>query len=69
MDMRFCRKIHASWVHQYGGGGGDISSEAIDFIQGRAVTSVFSRHNLTPNQQELKNKVLDTLEKLKQEIG
>ena len=63
MDMRLCRKIHASWLHQC-----EVSDLLIDFLQGRVATSVFSRHYLTPNQQDLKDKVLDAREKLKQEI-
>jgi hypothetical protein len=45
MDMRFCRKIHGSWLHQH-----NMSSEEIDFLQGRTSTSVFSRHYLTPSE-------------------
>jgi intergrase/recombinase len=38
-DMRFCRKIHGSWLHQCG-----ITVEEVDFLQGRVSPSVFSRH-------------------------
>ena len=36
MDMRFCRKIFASWLHQCG-----IDSETIDFLPGRTNTAVY----------------------------
>jgi intergrase/recombinase len=62
MDMRYCRKLHGSWLHKEG-----IPSEIVDFLQGRVSTSVFSRHYLTP-QKNLKDKVLDVLDKLQKEI-
>jgi integrase len=62
MDMRYCRKIHSSWLHQCG-----IASETIDFLHGRVSTSVFSRHYLTP-QKDLKDRVLQSVEQLKKEI-
>jgi intergrase/recombinase len=62
MDMRFCRKIHGSWLHQHG-----LTAEEVDFLQGRSSISVFSRHYLTPNSS-LKDRVIAALEKLKQEI-
>jgi hypothetical protein len=63
MDMRFCSKVHGSWLHQHGG----TTSEAIDFLHGRVSTSVFSRHYLTPDFS-LRTRVLDAVGKLKQEI-
>jgi hypothetical protein len=36
MDMRLCRKIHGSWLHKQG-----ISTEEVDFLQGRVSPSVF----------------------------
>jgi intergrase/recombinase len=62
MDMRFCRKIHGSWLHQHG-----LTAEEIDFFQGRSSISVFSRHYLTP-KSSFKDRVIAALEKLKQEI-
>jgi hypothetical protein len=59
MGMRYCRKIFASYLHQCG-----ISSEAIDFLQGRSSTSVLTRHYLTPDAS-LKNRVLESISKLK----
>jgi intergrase/recombinase len=61
-DMRFCRKIHGSWLHKSG-----ITPEEIDFLQARINPSVFSRHYLTP-QKDLKDRVLQSLEQLKNEI-
>jgi intergrase/recombinase len=63
MDMRYCRKIYASWLHQHG-----IPSEEIDFLQGRTSPSVFSRHYLSPTQ-DLKHAVLTALEKLSQQLN
>jgi intergrase/recombinase len=52
MDMRYCRRIFASYLSQCG-----IQSEVVDFLQGRVSSSVFSRHYLTPGAG-LKDKVL-----------
>jgi intergrase/recombinase len=41
MDMRFCRKLFASWLHQCG-----ISDFVIDALQGRVAQSVLVRHYL-----------------------
>jgi Archaeal phage integrase len=62
MDMRYCRKIFGSWLHQSG-----IASENIDFLQGRTSPSVFSRHYLTPSQ-DLKDRVLDALKQLQRQL-
>jgi intergrase/recombinase len=62
-DLRYCTKLHGSWLHQYGG----IPSEVVDFLQGRVSTSVFSRHYLTPDAS-LKDKVIDAVTKLQKEI-
>jgi intergrase/recombinase len=58
MDMRFCRKVFASYLHQCG-----IASEAIDFLQGRTSTSVLTRHYLTPDAS-LENRVMEATGKL-----
>jgi intergrase/recombinase len=62
-DMRLCRKIHGSWLHQKCG----IASEVIDFLQGRTNPSVFSRHYLTPSH-DLKDRVLNAVNELQKEI-
>jgi intergrase/recombinase len=61
-DMRYCRKIHGSWLHQYG-----IPETVIDFLQGRVSPSVFSRHYLTPNEN-LKDHVFDALKELQKRM-
>ena len=61
-DMRFCRKIQASFLHQSG-----VSNVMIDLLQGRVGKSVLVNHYLTPSQDQ-KDKVLQALENLKQEI-
>jgi intergrase/recombinase len=58
MDMHLCRKIFASWLRKEG-----IQSEVVDMLQGRVSTSVLTRHYLVP-QQELKDQVLQALDKL-----
>jgi intergrase/recombinase len=62
-DLRFCRKVHGSWLHKSG-----IASEEIDFLQGRTSPSVFCRHYLTPDSS-LRPRVLESLSGLKQEMG
>jgi intergrase/recombinase len=62
-DFRYTRKIFGSWLHQHSA----IPETVIDFLQGRTSPSVFSRHYLTPSQ-DLKDKVLDSLDRLKQTI-
>jgi intergrase/recombinase len=63
LDMRYCRKVFASWLSNNSG----IQSEVIDFLQGRVSTSVFSRHYLTPNAS-LTDKVLEAIAKLRREM-
>jgi intergrase/recombinase len=58
MDMRYCRKLHGSWLHRHG-----VTAEAIDFLHGRTSPSVFSRHYLTPDNS-LRTRVLEAVEKL-----
>ena len=62
MDMRLCRKVFGSWLHKYG-----ISTEIVDFLQGRVSTSVFSRHYLTPDSS-LKDRVLTALHELEKSL-
>jgi intergrase/recombinase len=57
-DLRFARKIFASWLHQCG-----ISDIMIDLLQGRVGKSVLVNHYITPSQ-DYKAKVLQALEKL-----
>ena len=62
MVMRYCRKIYASWLHQCG-----VPDVVIDLLQGRVGKSVLVKHYLTPGQ-EYKDRILQALLKLKQEI-
>jgi intergrase/recombinase len=45
MQMRYCRKIFATWLRQNG-----IESEFIDVLQGRVPSSIFARHYYRPDQ-------------------
>jgi Archaeal phage integrase len=62
MDMRYCRKLFASWLHRC-----NISVEIIDLLQGRMPKSIFARHYLVL-KSDFKDHVLQAIEKLKQEI-
>ena len=62
MDMRLCRKIHGSWLHKQG-----ISTEEVDFLEGRVSPSVFGRHYLTPDST-LRQRVLVAVSQLEKEI-
>jgi intergrase/recombinase len=63
-NLGFCRKIHGSWLHSRGG----CSIEEVDFLQGRVSASIFSRHYLTPQLQNLKERVLQALEQLQRQL-
>ncbi len=58
MDMRYCRKVHGSWLHKHG-----VSTESIDFLHGRTSPSIFSRHYLSPDNT-LREQVLEAIQKL-----
>jgi intergrase/recombinase len=62
MEMRYCRKIHGSWLYKHG-----VTAEEVDFLQGRVNPSVFSRHYLTPDNS-LKDRVLTALKQLEEKI-
>jgi intergrase/recombinase len=55
MDMRFCRKLSASWLHHC-----NIPIEIIDALQGRVPKSIFVKHYLVP-QATFKSDVLNTV--------
>jgi intergrase/recombinase len=61
MDMRYCRKIFASWLHKHG-----VSDVLTDLLQGRVGKSVLVNHYLQPGQ-DYKDKILDAVKGLKQE--
>ena len=62
MDMRFCHKIHTSYLSQCG-----IESEIVDLLQGKVPGTVFSRHYFTPSL-DYRVKVLQALDKLRRDI-
>jgi intergrase/recombinase len=62
MDMRYCRKVFASWLHKCG-----ISDTVIDLLQGRTDKSVLVNHYLSPSQ-DFKNQIIAALNGLKKEI-
>jgi intergrase/recombinase len=61
-DLRFARKIFASWLHQCG-----ISDIMIDLLQGRVGKSVLVNHYITPGQ-DYNARVLQALEKLQKQL-
>jgi hypothetical protein len=58
MQLKYCRKIYASWLHRCG-----ISSDLIDMLQGRIGKNIFLKHYLTPSA-DYKAQVLQALETL-----
>ena len=62
MDMRYCRKVHGSWLHKH-----RVSAEEVDFLQGRTSPSIFSRHYLTPDNS-LKDRVLEAIQSLSNQL-
>lgn len=58
MQLKYCRKIYASWLHRCG-----ISSDLIDMLQGRIGKKIFLKHYLTPSA-DYKAQVLQALEQL-----
>jgi intergrase/recombinase len=62
MDMRYCRKVFASWLRKEG-----IQPEIVDLLQGRVSQSVLTRHYLAPTQS-MKDDVLQALGKLQLQL-
>jgi intergrase/recombinase len=62
MNMRYCRKIFASWLHKHG-----ISDVLIDLLQGRVDKSILVNHYVQPGQ-DYRDKILVAVIGLKQEI-
>ena len=62
MDMRYRRKIFASWLHKRG-----ISDVLIDMLQGRVGNSVLANHYIQPGQ-DYKERILDAVNELKKEL-
>ena len=63
MQLKYCRKIFASWLRQSGG----IEAEIVDLLQGRVPKSVFTRHYFTPDAS-YQSRVLSALNGLKTKI-
>jgi len=62
MRIKYCRKIHASWLPHKG-----ISSDLIDALQGRISKNIFLRRYLTPSA-DYKNKILDAITELQKQL-
>lgn len=62
MQMKYCRKIYASYLRQSG-----IETEIIDLLQCRVPKSVFARHYFRPSA-DYKDRVLAALKTLRQKI-
>ena len=63
MRLKYCRKIHASYLRQ----NGHIEPEIVDLVQGRVPKNVFLRHYLTPSR-DWKARLLTATIKLKKQI-
>jgi intergrase/recombinase len=62
MDMRYCRKIFASWLHKHG-----VSDVLINLLQGRVDKSVLINHSMQPGQ-DYRDRILEAVNGLKNEI-
>jgi len=62
MDMRYCRKIFASYLHDKG-----ISDVTIDMLQERTSKSVLAQHYITPDNT-MRERVLDAVSSLRKEL-
>jgi intergrase/recombinase len=60
MQLKYCRKIFASYLRQSG-----IETEIIDLLQGRVPKSVFARHYFRPSA-DYRERALAALKTLKQ---
>ena len=60
MQMKYCRKIYASYLRQAG-----IESEIVDLLQGAMPRAlVFARHYFRPNAEYKDRVLLDAVNKL-----
>jgi intergrase/recombinase len=62
-DMRFCRKIFATWLYRSG-----ISEATINMLQGRCPPSILHQHYLASADNSLRRDVLAAVEKLREKI-
>jgi intergrase/recombinase len=62
-DMRFCRKLFATWLYRSG-----ISEATINMLQGRCPPSILHQHYLASADSSLRRDVLTAVEKLREKI-
>jgi Archaeal phage integrase len=62
-DMRFCRKLFATWLYRSG-----ISEATINMLQGRAPSSILHQHYIASADNSLRRDVLAAVEKLREKI-
>jgi len=63
MHIKYCRKIFASYLKQYG-----IETEIINMLQGRRGKDIFLRHYYTPSINSYRDKVLGAVSELQKQI-
>ena len=62
MRIKYCRKIHASYLRQSG-----IEPEIVNMLQGRIGKDIFLRYYYSPSMS-YREKVLDAVSELQKEI-
>jgi intergrase/recombinase len=62
-DMRFCRKIFATWLYRSG-----IPEATINMLQGRAPSSILHQHYIASADNSLRRDVLAAVDKLREKI-
>jgi intergrase/recombinase len=62
-DMRFCRKLFATWLYRSG-----ISEVTINMLQGRCPPSILHQHYLASADSSLRHDVLTAVDKLKEKM-
>jgi intergrase/recombinase len=62
-DLRFCRKLFATWLYRSG-----ISEATINMLQGRCPPSILHQHYLASADSSLRHDVLTAVEKLREKI-
>ena len=62
-DMRFCRKIFATWLYR-----SEISEATINMLQGRCPPSILRQYYLASADSSLRRDVLTAVEKLREKI-
>ena len=64
VHAKYCRAIFATWLRKQGG----IEQEVIDLYQGRVPTSIFRAHYLKTNVKEDRERILQAVHELKEEL-